>query len=286
MRSSRLEPGVFWTGSNDGPVWMTRDNGKTWKNVTPTDLPPGGRVHTIEDSPHRKGSAYVSVYRMYLDDFKPYLYMTNDYGAHWTLLDRRQQRHPRRSADARRARGSGAGRAAVRRHARRRVRLVRSGQALADAAAESAGDAGDRHQGPPRRSRRSTMGRSFWIMDNIAPLRQIAASVTKPTRARTTDSPNGQVGQWGRPLRLPMTSLHCLDADTRAAPQKRRSPHHRPAGQGPAIKPFDGSNVFLFTPIVGLPHALRGVVRASRSSGVSAGRARASTTTSPAPRAK
>ena len=55
MRASRLEPGVFWTGSNDGPVWMTKDDGKTWKNVTPKDLPPGGRVHTIEDSPHRQG---------------------------------------------------------------------------------------------------------------------------------------------------------------------------------------------------------------------------------------
>ena len=154
MRSSRLEPGVFWTGSNDGPVWMTRDGGKTWKNVTPADLPPGGRVHTIEDSPHRRGSAYVSVYRMYLNDFKPYLYMTNDYGAALDAADRRHQRHPGRPADARRARGSGAGRAAVRRHARGRVRVVRSGQALADAAAEPAGDAGHRFQGPPRRSRR------------------------------------------------------------------------------------------------------------------------------------
>src|SRR5678816_1282388 len=86
MRSSRLEPGVFWTGSNDGPVWMTRDNGRTWRNVTPAGLPPGGRVHTIEDSPHRRGSAYVSVYRMYLNDFKPYLYMTNDYGQHLSLI--------------------------------------------------------------------------------------------------------------------------------------------------------------------------------------------------------
>jgi photosystem II stability/assembly factor-like uncharacterized protein len=86
MRASRRERGLFWTGSNDGPVWRTRDSGKTWKNVTPKDLPPGGRVHTIEDSPHRPGSAYVSVYRLYLNDFKPYLYMTNDYGATWTLL--------------------------------------------------------------------------------------------------------------------------------------------------------------------------------------------------------
>ena len=68
--------------------------------------------------------------------------------------DRRHQRHPGRPADARRARGSGAGRTALRRHARGRVRVVRSGQALAVAAAEPAGDAGHRHQGPPRRSRR------------------------------------------------------------------------------------------------------------------------------------
>ncbi|HEY7789972.1 MAG TPA: hypothetical protein VIC33_05640 [Vicinamibacterales bacterium] len=85
IRASREEPGVIWTGSNDGPVWVTRDGGKTWKNVTPPG-PAGGRVHTIEDSPHRKGSAYVSIYRIFLDDFKPYLYLTNDYGAHWTLL--------------------------------------------------------------------------------------------------------------------------------------------------------------------------------------------------------
>jgi BNR/Asp-box repeat. len=85
MRSSRLEPGVFWTGSNDGPVWMTRDNGKTWKNVTPP-MPPGGASTRSKIRRTAKGSAYVSVYRMYMNDFKPYLYMTNDYGAHWTLL--------------------------------------------------------------------------------------------------------------------------------------------------------------------------------------------------------
>src|SRR4029453_12031422 len=44
----------------------------------------------------------------------------------------------------------------------------------------------------------STMGRSFWIMDNVAPLRQLAASVTKPSRPRTTDNPDGQVGQVGQ----------------------------------------------------------------------------------------
>jgi photosystem II stability/assembly factor-like uncharacterized protein len=86
IRESALEPGVIWTGSNDGPVHVTRDNGRTWKNVTPKDLPPGGRVQNIEPSPHRKGSAYVAVYRYLLDDWRPYLYATDDYGATWRRL--------------------------------------------------------------------------------------------------------------------------------------------------------------------------------------------------------
>jgi photosystem II stability/assembly factor-like uncharacterized protein len=87
MVESRLEPGVIWVGANDGPVSVTRDNGKTWKNVTPKDLAPGGRVQTIEDSPHRKGSAYIAVYRYLREhDLQPYIYATNDYGATWTKL--------------------------------------------------------------------------------------------------------------------------------------------------------------------------------------------------------
>jgi photosystem II stability/assembly factor-like uncharacterized protein len=86
IRESALEPGVIWTGSNDGPVHVTRDNGRTWKNVTPKDLPPGGRVQNIEVSPHRKGSAYIAVYRYLLSDWQPYVYRTDDYGATWKRL--------------------------------------------------------------------------------------------------------------------------------------------------------------------------------------------------------
>ncbi len=77
---------MIWTGSNDGPFYVTRDNGKRWTNVTPKDLPPGGRVQYIEASPHRKGSAYFAVYRWMLGDFEPYIYLTNDYGNTWTRL--------------------------------------------------------------------------------------------------------------------------------------------------------------------------------------------------------
>jgi photosystem II stability/assembly factor-like uncharacterized protein len=86
ISESKLEPGVIWTGSNDGPFYISRDNGKTWLNITPKDLPMGGRVQYIETSPHRKGSAYYAVYRYLLGDFKPYIYRTDNYGATWTKL--------------------------------------------------------------------------------------------------------------------------------------------------------------------------------------------------------
>lgn len=86
IAESPLEKGVIWTGSNDGPFHVTRDNGKTWTNVTPKDLPEGGRVQYIDVSPHRKGSAYFAVYRWLLGDYQPYLYTTDDYGKTWKRL--------------------------------------------------------------------------------------------------------------------------------------------------------------------------------------------------------
>ena len=86
VTESPLERGVIWTGANDGPFHVTRDNGKTWTNVTPKDLPPGGRVQYIEASPHRRGSAYYATYRYLLGDYQPYIYRTNDYGKTWTRL--------------------------------------------------------------------------------------------------------------------------------------------------------------------------------------------------------
>jgi photosystem II stability/assembly factor-like uncharacterized protein len=86
IAESPLEQGVIWTGANDGPFHVTRDNGKTWTKITPKDLPEGGRVAWIDASPHRKGSAYFAVYRYLLGDYAPYLYRTDDYGATWTRL--------------------------------------------------------------------------------------------------------------------------------------------------------------------------------------------------------
>ncbi|HCT56012.1 MAG TPA: hypothetical protein DGD08_02240 [Gemmatimonas aurantiaca] len=86
ITESSLEKGVIWTGANDGPYSVTRDDGKTWKRVTPKDLPEGGRVAWIDASPHRRGSAYFATYRYLLGDYKPYIYRTDDYGQSWKLL--------------------------------------------------------------------------------------------------------------------------------------------------------------------------------------------------------
>jgi len=86
LRESPVERGVIWTGANDGPVYVTRDGGASWDNVTPRGLPGGGRVDSVEPSPHDAASAYIAVLRYQLGDWKPYVYKTENYGGRWRLL--------------------------------------------------------------------------------------------------------------------------------------------------------------------------------------------------------
>jgi len=86
IQESPHEPGVIWTGANDGPVHVTRDGGRTWSDVTPPDIGPYGRVQQIEVSPHAPGRAYVCILRSLLGDFAPYAYRTEDYGETWTRI--------------------------------------------------------------------------------------------------------------------------------------------------------------------------------------------------------
>ncbi|MGH7670940.1 MAG: hypothetical protein ACRENQ_15755 [Gemmatimonadaceae bacterium] len=86
IRESSVQRGVIWTGSNDGIVAVTRNDGQTWTRVTPPGLRPGGRVQNIDPDPHHAGGAYVAIYRYLLGDFAPYIYHTTDFGKTWTLL--------------------------------------------------------------------------------------------------------------------------------------------------------------------------------------------------------
>jgi len=80
------DPQTLWAGSDDGRVHVTRDGGENWQEITPPGMPELGTVDEIEVSSHRPGKAYLAVHRYRLDDFRPYVFRTEDYGSSWELL--------------------------------------------------------------------------------------------------------------------------------------------------------------------------------------------------------
>jgi len=79
------EAGVLWTGSDDGQVYLTRNGGTTWTNVTPKELKEC-LVNAIEVSPHDPATAYIATTRYKFNDHSPGLYKTTDYGKTWTSI--------------------------------------------------------------------------------------------------------------------------------------------------------------------------------------------------------
>ncbi|MBA2303538.1 MAG: hypothetical protein H0W08_12995 [Acidobacteria bacterium] len=177
MAESPLQRGVLWVGANDGPVHVSRDGGKSWKNVTPKDLPPGGRVQNIDASKHRPGRAYIAVYRyLFEHDLQPYIYRTDDFGATWTKLTDGNNGipgdHPTR----------------VVREDPEQPGLLYAGTEFAFfVSLDNGASWRSLQQNLPAtpvtdlRVHRgdvviSTMGRAFWALDDVSPLRQMAAS--------------------------------------------------------------------------------------------------------------
>ena len=79
------EAGVIYTGSDCGLVYLTKDGGKNWSNVTPAGLPEG-MIHSMEVSPHDKGTVYISASRYKFNDYSNMTYKSTDYGKSWTKI--------------------------------------------------------------------------------------------------------------------------------------------------------------------------------------------------------
>ena len=225
IRESTLRKGLIWTGSNDGLVYVTRDDGKTWTNVTPAGLPPGGRVQNIEPSPLRPGTAYVAIYRYLLGDFAPYIYRTDDFGKTWTKL-----------TDGKNGIAADEPTRVVREDPDR-AGLLYAGTEFGIYVSFDNGahwqsfqmnlpvtpvtDIKVAHQDLVI----STQGRGFWILDNLTPLHQIkpdtatrTATLFAPREAvRTTRATGGGIGRGGAGPQYPPAGAE-IDYYLNAAP--------------------------------------------------------------------
>ncbi|HTD23534.1 MAG TPA: hypothetical protein VK738_12825 [Terriglobales bacterium] len=83
---SPLQKDLIWAGSDDGLINITSDGGKNWSNITPRNMPEWGTVNMIEASTYDPGTAYVAVDRHRLDDFAPYMFKTSDFGKTWSTI--------------------------------------------------------------------------------------------------------------------------------------------------------------------------------------------------------
>ena len=204
LAESRRDAGVLWTGSDDGLVYVTRDGGKTWTNVTPKGMPEWSRISQIDASAHDAGTAWLAVNRYQLDDYRPYAYVTTDFGATWRSIAAGLP------ADA-------------------FVRVVREDpvrRGLVFAGTETgvhvSFESGASWQGLQRNLPAvpvtdlvikdadvvlSTQGRSFWILDDIAALRQskpehatAAAHLFAPSPAYRFGGPEGRGASGKNPL--------------------------------------------------------------------------------------
>ena len=173
IAESPLSKGMIWVGTDDGLIQLTRDDGGRWTNVTPSGMPAWSTISMIEPSRYDAGTAYVAVDRHKLDDVQPYVFATRDGGRSWTRID------------AGLPQGSFV-------HAVREDSVKRD---LLYAATETgvfvSFDAGQHWQSLQLNLPRSpvhdlavsgndlaiaTHGRSFWILDDVTPLRQVGAA--------------------------------------------------------------------------------------------------------------
>jgi photosystem II stability/assembly factor-like uncharacterized protein len=171
---SLLVAGEIWVGTDDGLIQVTRDDGKTWHNVTPPDLTPWSKVGILEASRHDRNTVYAAIDRHRLEDFKPHILRTHDEGKTWKEI---VQGIPEGSFVN-----------AVREDPVRKG-LLYAGTETGVFVSFNDGDQWQPLQlNLPASSVRdlvihdddlviATHGRSFWILDDVTPLRQMSAEV-------------------------------------------------------------------------------------------------------------
>jgi photosystem II stability/assembly factor-like uncharacterized protein len=165
--------GELWAGTDDGLVHVSRDNGTTWTDVTPPQLPEWALIHKVEVSPHTPGKVYVAATRYKLDDYRPYLYRTADWGRTWqTLSDGFPQEEITRVLCEDPARPG----------------LLYAGTETGVYVSLDDGDSWQRLEGSlpvapvydmlvkDNDLVAATHGRSFWILDDLTPLREAASA--------------------------------------------------------------------------------------------------------------
>jgi photosystem II stability/assembly factor-like uncharacterized protein len=175
VAESPAKAGVLWTGSDDGLVQISQDGGKTWSNVTKniTGLPEFATIKTIEPSRNDAGTAYVVAEAHRLGDFKPYLWKTTDYGKTWKSLTAKLPQDTYLHV--------------VREDTKKRGLLyVGTELGLAMSADDGATWQALTMNFPPVAVHDmvlknndlviGTHGRSFWVFDDLTPLRELAAS--------------------------------------------------------------------------------------------------------------
>lgn len=173
---------LIWAGTDDGLVWRTNDGGAHWQNVTPKGLPAWSKIGTIEPSHFDSGTAYIAVDRHRLDDGAPYIYVTHDGGRNWTLV-----------ANAIGQSGGPNSVNVVREDFVRRGLLFAGTEGGVFVSFDDGAHWQPLANGLPPTSVRdidihgddlviATHGRGFYIMDDIAPLRELAVNAQANAR--------------------------------------------------------------------------------------------------------
>jgi photosystem II stability/assembly factor-like uncharacterized protein len=172
---SPKQKGVLWAGSDDGLVHVSRDNGKTWRDVTPRDMQIYTRVSIIEPGQFAAGTAYIAANRYQLGDMRPYLWKTTNYGQSWTRIDagldsteftRVIREDPEKQGMLYVGTERGVWFSPTDGANWQRLQLNLPPVPVHDLAIKE----GDLIA--------ATHGRSFWVLDDLSPLRQLSASVT------------------------------------------------------------------------------------------------------------